>query len=125
MFPTAAVPLDRAGGRPAISVRRIRGRSPALRLLRAFGRLTEAGPARAGRACGRRGPVTRPEAAEQLRTLATVAVRDLAVPAVIRPHRDGWLIFMRGGHAWYGTVEAPVDALLAGEHRGGMPAGLS
>ena len=69
--------------------------------------------------------MTRPEAAEQLRTLATVAVRDLAVPAVIRPHRDGWLIFMRGGHAWYGTVEAPADALLAGEHRGGMPAGLS
>jgi hypothetical protein len=69
--------------------------------------------------------VTRPEAAEQLRTLAAAAVRDLAVPAVIRPHRDGWLIFMRGGHAWYGTAEAAADALLAGEHRGGMPAGLS
>ena len=50
--------------------------------------------------------MTRAEAAEQLRTLATVAVRNLAVPAVIRPHRDGWLIFMRGGYAWYGTAEA-------------------
>ena len=69
--------------------------------------------------------MTRAEAAEQLRTLATVAVRDLAVPAVIRPRRDGWLIFMRGGYAWYGTAEAAADALLAGEHRGGIPAGLS
>ena len=69
--------------------------------------------------------MTRAEAVEQLRTLATVAVRDLAVPAVIRPRRDGWLIFMRGGHAWYGTAEAAADALLAGEHRGGIPAGLS
>ena len=69
--------------------------------------------------------MTRAEAVEQLRTLATAAVRDLAVPAVIRPHRDGRLIFMRGGHAWYGTAEAAADALLAGEHRGGMPAGLS
>ena len=41
--------------------------------------------------------MTRAEAVEQLRTLGTVAVRDLAVPAVIRPRRDGWLIFMRGG----------------------------
>lgn len=69
--------------------------------------------------------MTRAEAVEQLRTLGTVAVRDLAVPAVIRPRRDGWLIFMRGGHAWYGTAEAAADALLAGEHRGGIPAGLS
>ena len=69
--------------------------------------------------------MTRAEAVEQLRTLGTAAVRDLAVPAVIRPHRDGWLIFMRGGHAWYGTAEAAADALLAGEHRGGIPAGLS
>ena len=29
------------------------------------------------------------------------------------PARDGWLIFMRGGHAWYGTAEAAADALLA------------
>ena len=69
--------------------------------------------------------MTRAEAVEQLRTLGTVAVRDLAVPAVIRPRRDGWLIFMRGGHPWYGTAEAAADALLAGEHRGGIPAGLS
>ena len=69
--------------------------------------------------------MTRAEAVEQLRTLGTVAVRDLAVPAVIRPHRDGWLIFMHGGHAWYRSAEAAADALLAGEHRGGMPAGLS
>jgi hypothetical protein len=62
----------------------------------------------------------------QLRPLGTVAVRNLAVPAVIRPCRDGWLIFLPGqGHAWYGTAEAAADALLAGEHRGGIPAGLS
>ena len=30
-----------------------------------------------------------------------------------------------GGHAWYGSAEAAADALLASEHRGGMPAGLS
>ena len=69
--------------------------------------------------------MTRAGAVKQLRTLGTVAVRDLAVPAVIRPHRDGWLIFMRGGHAWYGTAAAAADALLAGEQRGGIPAGLS
>jgi hypothetical protein len=69
--------------------------------------------------------VTPAEAVEQLRTLGTVAVRDLAVPAVIRPRRDGWLIFMRGGHAWYRTAEAAADALLAGEHRGGIPAPFS
>jgi len=69
--------------------------------------------------------VTRAEAVEQLRTLGTVALWNLAVPAVIRPHRGGWLIFMRGGHAWYGTAEMAADALLAGEHRGGIPAGLS
>ncbi len=69
--------------------------------------------------------MTRAGAAEQLRTLATVAVWNLAVPAVIRPHRNGWLIFMRGGHAWYGTAEAAADALPAGEHRGGIPAALS
>jgi len=49
-----------------------------------------------------------------------VAVRDLAVPAVIRPHRDGWLIFLRGRYAWYGTAEAAADALLAGEHQDGL-----
>jgi hypothetical protein len=70
--------------------------------------------------------VTRAEAVAQLRTLGTVAVWNLAVPAVIRPCRDGWLIFLPGeGHAWYGTAEAAADALLAGEHRGGIPAGLS
>ena len=70
--------------------------------------------------------MTRAEAVEQLRTLGTVAAWDLAVPAVIRPCRDGWLIFLHGeGHAWYGTAEAAADALLAGEHRGGIPAGLS
>lgn len=69
--------------------------------------------------------MTRAGAVEQLWTLGTAAVRDLAVPAVIRPHRDGWLIFMRGRYAWYGTAEAAADALLAGEHHGGVPAGLS
>ncbi len=54
-----------------------------------------------------------------------MAVWNLAVPAVIRPHRDGWLIFMRGGHPWYGSAEAAADTLLAGEYRGGMPGGLS
>jgi hypothetical protein len=54
-----------------------------------------------------------------------VAVRDLAVPAIIRPRRDGWLIFMPGnGHAGYGTAEA-AEALLAGEHWGGIRAGRS
>jgi hypothetical protein len=69
--------------------------------------------------------VTRAEAVEQLRTLGTAAVRDLAVPAVFRPHRDGWLIFMRGRYARYRTAEAAADALPAGEHRGGIPAALS
>lgn len=69
--------------------------------------------------------MTRAEAAEQLRTLATVVVRDLAAPALIRPRRDGWLIFIPGeGYAWYGTAEAAADAVLAGEHPGGIPAGL-
>ncbi len=69
--------------------------------------------------------MTRAGAAEQLRTLATVAVWNLAVPAVIRPHRNGWLIFMRGVHGWYGTAEAAADAVPAGEHRGGIAAALS
>jgi len=70
--------------------------------------------------------VTRAEAAEQqLRTPDTAAVWNLAVPAVIRPRRDGWLIFMRGGHARHGTAEAAAGAQDAGEHRGGIPAGLS
>jgi hypothetical protein len=70
--------------------------------------------------------VTRAEAAEQLRALGTMAVWNPAVPAVIRPRRDGWLIFMPGaGHAWYGTAEAAADALLTREHRGGTPVGLS
>lgn len=69
--------------------------------------------------------MTRAEAAEQLRTLATVVVRDLAAPALIRPRRDGWLIFIPGeGYAWYGTAEAAADPVLAGEHRGDIPAGL-
>ena len=66
--------------------------------------------------------MTRAEAVEQLRTLGTVAVWNLAVPAVIiRPHRDGWLIFLRGGHAWYGTAEAAADALLAGSTAAAYP----
>jgi hypothetical protein len=56
--------------------------------------------------------------------LASVAVWDLCIPAVIRPHRDGWLIFMRGRHAWYGTAEAAADALFAGEHRDGILIGF-
>ena len=52
--------------------------------------------------------MTRAGAAEQLRTLATVAVRNLAAPAVIRPRRDGWLIFTPGeGYAWHGTARRP------------------
>jgi hypothetical protein len=70
--------------------------------------------------------VTRAKAAEQLRTLGTVAPWNLAAPAVIRPRRDGWLIFIPGeGYAWYGTAAAAADARLAGEHRGGITAGLS
>ena len=80
-------------------------------------------PAPAGRTRQRGGPVTRAEAAEQLRTLATVAVRNLAAPAVIRPRRDGWLIFIPApGYAWYGTAEAAADALLAGSTRSRRPA---
>jgi hypothetical protein len=44
--------------------------------------------------------VTRAEAP----ALGTVAVQDLAVPAVIRPRRDGWPIFLPGRHAWYRTA---------------------
>jgi hypothetical protein len=64
--------------------------------------------------------VTRVGAEEQLRALAGVAVWNLAAPAVIRPHRDGWLIFMRAQYAWYGTPEAAADALLAGHHGNGI-----
>jgi hypothetical protein len=49
------------------------------------------------------------------------AVWNLFVPTVIRPHRDGWLTFMRGRHAWCGTAKAAADALLAGEHRNSIP----
>jgi hypothetical protein len=67
------------------------GRSPALRLRPPDrGRPAPAGPTR-----GRTGPVTRAETVKQLQTLGPVTVRDLAVPAVTRPHRDGWLIFPR------------------------------
>ena len=45
-------------------------------------------------------------------------------PAVIRPHRDGWLIFLRARYAWYGTPEAAADALLAGHHGNGIRIGL-
>ena len=65
--------------------------------------------------------MTRDEAVEQLRTLGTAAVWNLAVPAVIRPHADGWLIFLRGGHAWYGTAEAAADALLAARSEAAYP----
>ena len=54
--------------------------------------------------------MTRAEAVARLRTLGAVAVRDLAAPAVIRPRRDGWLIFLPGQHAWHGTAEAAADA---------------
>jgi hypothetical protein len=40
--------------------------------------------------------VTRAGVEEQSRALAGVAVWNLAAPAVIRPHRDGWVIFMSG-----------------------------
>ncbi len=69
--------------------------------------------------------MTRAGAVAQLRTVGTVAVRDLAVPAVIRPRRDGWLIFLRDRHAWYGTTGAAADTLPASKDRGGIPAGLS
>jgi hypothetical protein len=48
--------------------------------------------------------VTRAEAAARLPTLGTVAGRDLAVPVVIRPRRDGWPGFLPGRRAWYGTA---------------------
>ena len=67
--------------------------------------------------------MTRADAGEQLRALASAAVWNLSVPAVIRPHRDGWLIFMRARYAWYGTAEAAADALLADEHANGIPIG--
>jgi hypothetical protein len=56
--------------------------------------------------------VTRADAEEPLRALAGAAV--------IRPHRDGWLIFMRAQYAWYGTAEAAADALLSGRHGNGI-----
>lgn len=68
--------------------------------------------------------MTRADVAEQLRGLAGAAVWNLAAPAVIRPHRDGWLIFMRAQYAWYGTPGAAADALLAGHHRNGIRTGL-
>lgn len=43
--------------------------------------------------------MTRAGTEGQLHALAGAAVRTLAAPAVIRPHRDGWLIFMRAQHA--------------------------
>jgi hypothetical protein len=64
-------------------------------------------------------------AVEQLRTLGAVAVWNLAAPAVIRPRRDGWLIFIPGeGYAWYGTAEAAAyrpdsAAQAAGDKRAG------
>ena len=68
--------------------------------------------------------MTRAGAEEQLRALAGAAVWHLAAPAVIRPHRDGWLIFMRAQYAWYGTAEAAADALLAGQNGNGIRIGL-
>ena len=68
--------------------------------------------------------MTRADAEEQLRALAGAAVWNLAGPAVIRHHRDGWLIFMRARYAWYGTAEAAADALLAGHNGSGIRIGL-
>ena len=68
--------------------------------------------------------MTRPSVEEQLRALTRVAVWNLATPAVIRPHRDGWLIFLHARYAWYGTPEAAADALLAGHHGNGIRIGL-
>jgi hypothetical protein len=68
--------------------------------------------------------VTRAGAEEQLRALAGAAVWNLAAPAVVRRHRDGWLIFMRAQYGWYGTAEAAADALLAGQHGSGIRIGL-
>jgi len=68
--------------------------------------------------------VTRAGVEEQLRALTGVAVWNLAAPAVIRLHRDGWLIFLRARYAWYGTPEAAADALLAGHHGNGIRIGL-
>jgi hypothetical protein len=68
--------------------------------------------------------VTRAGAEEQLRALAGAAVWNLAAPAVIRRHRDGWLIFMRARYGWYGTAEAAADALLACQHGSGIRIGL-
>ena len=68
--------------------------------------------------------MTRVGVEEQLRALTGVAVWNLAAPAVIRPHRDGWLIFLCARYAWYGTPEAAADALLAGHHGNSIRIGL-
>ncbi len=68
--------------------------------------------------------MSRAGAEEQLRALAGAAVWNLAAPAVIRPHRGGWLMFMRAQYGWYGTAEAAADALLAGRHGSGIRIGL-
>lgn len=68
--------------------------------------------------------MTRADVEEQLRALAGVAVWNLSAPAVIRPHRDGWLIFPRARYTWYGTGEVAADALLAGHHGNGIRIGL-
>jgi hypothetical protein len=68
--------------------------------------------------------VTCADAEEQLHALAGAAVWNLADPAVIRHHRDGWLIFMRAQYGWYGTAEAAADALLAGQQGSGIRIGL-
>lgn len=68
--------------------------------------------------------MTRPSVEEQLRALTRVAVWNLANPAVIRPHRVGWLIFLHARYAWYGTPEAAADVLLAGHHGNGIRIGL-
>ena len=68
--------------------------------------------------------MTRAGTDDQLRALAGTAVWTLATPAVIRPYRDGWLIFMRAQYAWYGTAEAAADALLSGCHGNRIPNAL-
>jgi hypothetical protein len=46
---------------------------------------------------------------------------NLRGPAVIRPHLDAHLIFNARPARIVRTAEVPADALLAGDHRGGIP----
>jgi hypothetical protein len=50
------------------------------------------------------------------------AVWKLAVPAVIRPYRGGWLIFIRARCVWYGTLKISRPGLRECERGRAHPA---